>query len=68
MFVFENNVQRLNTKIRRLEDMKWYSSGITGIKFKEEEEFKFKSKWTVCQLSRVVNQSNGSVKQRGSLG
>ena len=51
MFVFEKNVQRINTKIRRVKDMKWYSSGVTGIKFKEATEFKYKFKGITSQPS-----------------
>ena len=43
--------------IRRLEDMKWYSSGSTEIKFKEVQEFKFKFKVTTGQLPGVLDQA-----------
>ena len=56
-FVFKNIIRRLKTKIRRLEDNQWYSSGITEIKFKEVEELKFKFKVNAGQLPGVLGQA-----------
>ena len=64
-FLFEKNVRSLNTKIRRLEDMKWYNSRIAEINLKEVEEFKFKLKRATSQLSGVIDQASSKVCKIG---
>ena len=55
-FVFKKTIQRLKTKIKRLEDMEWHSSGITGFKSKEVEEIKINVSGIASQLPELICQ------------